>query len=148
MRVFSGFLSFAVLASACGVSQAQSTVGELLEKGGKQISKADWLEATPLRLQTKWPNGQGEEELFFSEDGKISGTGHHYGSRSDSPASGQWKVEDDGKVCTPKTFTAWNSTTNLCWYFFKLGDSFYGAQKTEASSKIGKINTFEKVAKQ
>lgn len=148
MRVFKGILSLTVLASACVVAHAQSTVGELLEKGGKQVSKADWLESTPLRMQTKWPNGQGEEELLFSDDGKISGTGHHYGSRSDSPASGQWKVEEDGKVCTPKTFTAWNSSTNLCWYFFKLGDSFYGAPKTEPGSRIGKINTWEKVAKQ
>lgn len=148
MRVLKSFASLALLSSFCVAANAQSNVGELLEKGGKQLTKTDWLETVPLRLQTKWPNGQGEEELLLSEDGKITGTGHHYGSRSDSPASGQWKVEEDGKVCTPKSFTAWNSSTNLCWYFFKLDDNYYAGQKTEANSKVGKINKLEKIAKQ
>ena len=148
MRVFKGILSLTVLASACVVAHAQSTVGEVLEKGGKQLAKADLMELVPMRYQSKWPNGQGEEELLFTEDGKITGTGHHYGSRSDSPASGQWKMEEDGKVCTPKTFTAWNSSTNLCWYVYKLNDSFFGTLKTDAASRVNKINTMEKVAKQ
>ena len=128
-------------------SNAQSTVGELLEKGGKQLSKGDLLDMMPMRYQGKWPNNQGEEELFFSEDGKISGTGSHYASRTDSPASGQWKVEDDGKFCTPKTWTAWNSSTNLCWYIYKLDDTLFGTQKTDASSRLGKINSMAKVVK-
>lgn len=148
MRLHTSICWFFCACTASATVLAQSTVGELMEKGGQQFTKAEWLETIPLRIQSKWPNGQGEEELVFSEDGKITGTGHHYGSRSDSPASGQWKVEDDGKVCTPKTFTAWNSNTNLCWYFFKLGDSFYGAPKTEASSRIGKITSLQKIAKQ
>ena len=126
-------------------ASAQTTVGELLSQGGKAVSKADFLEWIPLRIKTKWPNRQGEEDLVLSADGKISGTGQHYQSRTESPAVGQWKVEEDGKVCTPKTFTAWNSSTNLCWYFFRLGDAAYGALKTEADSRVGRIDSFSKV---
>jgi hypothetical protein len=148
MHVLNRYVALTLLVGASALAHAQSNVGELLEKGGKQLGKADLLELLPMRYQSKWPNGQGEEELFFSEDGKITGTGHHYSSRSDSPASGQWKMEEDGKVCTPKTFTAWNSSTNLCWYVFKLNDGFFGTLKTDAASRLNKINTMEKMAKQ
>lgn len=147
-RPFLGSLALAVLSLLSSAALAQSTVGELLGQGGKQLSKADILDLVPLRYQAKWPNGQGEEELVFTEDGKITGKGYHYGSRSDSPASGQWKVEDDGKVCTPKTFTAWNSSTNSCWYLYQLNGAHYATGKTDGGSKIGKVNTLEKLAKQ
>lgn len=137
-------LGMAVLSA--GHVHAQSTVAELTAQGGAQVSKDDFLAMMPMRIQTQWPNRQGEEELFFTADNKITGKGYHYGSRSESPASGNWKVEDDGKVCTPKTFTAWNSSTNLCWYFFKLGESFFATQNPEPGSRIGKVNAMGKVA--
>ena len=87
-------------------AQAQSTVAELLEKGGKQVTKAEILELMPMRLQAQWPTGIGEEELDFSVDGKISGSGFHYPSKTNSPAEGSWAVEDDGKFCTPKSLLA------------------------------------------
>lgn len=124
---------------------AQNTVGELLEKGGKQITKAEIMASMPLRIQQKWPNGQGEEELFFSVDGKITGTGSHYSSRTDSPAEGTWAVEEDGKFCTPKKFTKWGSSTNLCWYVFRLDENSFSALKTDADTKIFKSNSVTKV---
>ena len=134
------------LMALCGAALAQSTVGELQEKGGTALSKADILELMPARLETQWPNRQGEEVLFFSADGKITGTGYHYSSRTESPANGNWRVEDDGKFCTPKSFTAWNSSTNLCWYVFKLGSDYFASPKTDADAKIGKMKSVAKVA--
>jgi hypothetical protein len=124
---------------------AQSNVGELLEKGGKQTTKAEFLELMPMRIQQRWPNGQGEEDLFFSLDGKITGTGFHYASRTDSPAEGTWTVEEDGKFCVPKKFPKWGSSTNMCWYGFRLGDTFFGALKTDSDSKLFKTNSVSKV---
>ncbi len=54
-----------------GPAQAQSTVAEVLEKGGKQLSKAEFLEMLPARLQQQWPNRQGEEELVLTADGAL-----------------------------------------------------------------------------
>ena len=106
-------LALGLLSGASGL-WAQSTVAELTAQGGSVLTKAQWLELLPLRIETQWPNRQGEEELFLSTDGKITGKGYHYSSRSESAASGSWRVEDDGKVCTPKTFVAWNNSTNRC----------------------------------
>ena len=134
-----------VLLAIPGLAVSQSTVAELTEKGGVALTKADWQELIPLRIETQWPNRQGEEELFFSADGKISGKGYHYSSRTESPAVGSWRVEDDGKVCTPKTFTAWNSSTNLCWYLLKQGDSYFGAPKLDPDSKLVKLKALGKI---
>ncbi|MFZ2327415.1 MAG: DUF995 domain-containing protein [Rhodoferax sp.] len=138
--------AFAALVGLCfsaGVN-AQSTVGELLEKGGKQMTKEDFMQNLPARIQQQWPNRQGEEELFFSLDGKITGTGTHYASRTSSPAEGTWKMEDDGKLCVPKKWTNWGSSANLCWYGYVLGNDVFGALKTEPDSKIFKVNSFGK----
>ena len=76
------------LIALSGGAFAQSTVGELKEKGGSALSKTDFLELMPARMETQWPNRQGEETLLFSVDGKITGTGYHYSSRTESPVNG------------------------------------------------------------
>jgi hypothetical protein len=124
---------------------AQTTVGELLEKGGKQTTKAEIIALMPMRTQSKWPNGQGEEELFFSVDGKITGTGTHFQSGTNSPVEGTWTVDETGKFCVPKRFTKWGTGTNLCWYGFKLGESSFVALKTDSDSKLFKTNSVSKV---
>ena len=136
----------ALLALVALGAQAQSNVGDLLAKGGQQVSKADWLAMVPMRIEQQWPNRQGEEELSLSADGKIAGKGYHYGSRSESPATGSWRAEDDGKVCTPKTFTAWNNSTSNCWYFFKLGDDYYGASSLDPTARVARIKSVSKIA--
>ena len=138
----------AIVGLTCGLSaHAQSTVGELLKKGGQQLTKADLMEMMPLRVQTKWPNLQGEDDLLFSLDGKITGKGLHYASQTESPAEGAWKLEDDGKLCAPKKFTKWGSKTDLCWYLFRLETDYFGGLTNVPDAKIsGKINSFAKVS--
>lgn len=138
-------ISLAAVVAACfaGAATAQSTVGELLEQGGKQLAKADFIGLMPVRVEQKWANRQGEESLLLSADGKISGSGYHYGSRSDSPVTGSWSLADDGQICTPKTFTAWNNSTNLCWYVFVRNGTYFGSAKAEKDSKLVPVTSFK-----
>lgn len=124
---------------------AQSTVGGLVEKGGRQSTKDDFLALIPMKLKWQWPTRQGEEELVLSADGKIAGTGYHYSSKTTSPVNGNWKVDDDGKICAPKTFTNWGSSTNMCWYGFELGNERFASLKNEPDSKLLKITNLEKL---
>lgn len=127
-------------------AHAQSNVGELLEKGGFLVDKEAFTALLPLRMEGQWPNRQGEEVLFFSVDGKITGKGYHYASRTESPAEGSWTAEADGKVCKPQRFTAWpSSSTNNCYYVFKLGNDYYSAAKNEPSSAVRKVKSLTKV---
>ena len=126
-------------------SHAQSTVGELIGKGGKQSTKAELTAQMSMRIQQNWPNGQGEEELLLTADGKITGVGRHYASGTVSPVEGAWSVEDDGKFCAPKKLTRWGTNTNLCWYVFKLGDAVYSASKTDTEAKLFRSKAVTKV---
>jgi hypothetical protein len=138
-------LAGALLAGAAA-AHAQSTLAELLEKGAVRLTKADLMAMMPARVESVWPNRQGEEDLLLSEDGRISGKGYHYNSRSESAVEGRWNVEDDGRFCTPKTFLVWNSRTNECRYVFRLGTDYFGAQKAEPDARVLKAKSFAKVA--
>lgn len=139
------YATFATLVSTASFnSMAQSTVGELLDKGGKQWLKADYEGLFPARMQYRWPNGQGEGDLLFTADGQLSGTEHHYASRSESPATGTWKLEEDGKFCAPKEMPAWRSRTNLCWYVFRLADNQYMALTPDRDAKLHKVKAISK----
>lgn len=136
-----------VVVMVCATTvQAQSTVGELQEKGGALVGKEEFATMLPLRMEGQWPNRQGEEVLYFSVDGKITGKGFHYSSRSESPAEGSWTMEADGRLCKPQKFTAWpNSSTNNCYYMFKLGSDYYSSVKNEVGSAIRKVKSVAKV---
>lgn len=147
-RTWGGCAAVLLVAAASAVApiaaSAQSTVGDLTGAGGMRLSKADLEGMMPMRVQYKWPNGQGEGDLTLSIDGQLAGTEHHYGSRSDSPAVGSWKVGDDDKLCTPKEFKAWGRKTDLCWYTFKSGDAYFMALTTDADAKVFRIKSIAK----
>ena len=146
MRVNTTIAGLILTTSFATASYAQSNVGELLEKGGTLVTKDEFLTLLPGRFEGQWPNRQGEEVLYFSVDGKITGKGYHYASRSESPAEGTWVVEADGKICKPQRFTAWpNSSTNNCYYLFKLGTDYYGSPKNEPGSPVRKSKSVAKV---
>ncbi len=136
------YASTLLILGGCASVPDGPTVGELLSKGGRQMTKADFVKNLPARIQQQWPNRKGEEELFYSVDGKITGTGKHYASKTTSPAEGTWKIEDDGKLCVPKKWTAWGSSTNLCWYGYVVGGELYGTLKTDPTSRAYKVNSF------
>jgi hypothetical protein len=134
-----------VLALSAGVCHAQSTVGEITDKGGALLLRADIEALMPARVQYRWPNGQGEGDLVLTADGQLSGTESHYASRSDSPAVGTWKVAEDGKLCTPKEMKAWNRKTDLCWYMLRLGGDLFMAASPEKDVKVLKLKSFAKL---
>lgn len=141
MRLLTGLAGLLVAAGA----YAQSTVGELLEKGGKQRTKEEFLSSMPFQLKWEWPNRQGEEELVLYPDGKITGSGYHFQTRTTSPAEGTWKLEDDGKLCASKTFSAWNRSTSACWYSFVLDNVAFASLNSEPGSKLIKVSSIAKL---
>ena len=130
----------------CGTSAyAQSNLGELLDKGGKKLGKDFYAANFPATITYVWPNKLGEGEVLFKADGTLSGTEHHYSSRSNSPAVGTWTVDDDGKWCVKKQLSAWGRNTDVCWYSFALNGVLFGAMSdTDRNANIVPAGTIKK----
>jgi hypothetical protein len=125
---------------------AQSNIGELLDKGGKKVIKADFDALLPLRVKYKWPQGGGDGDLVYAADGTLQGTESHWRSRSDSPTTGTWTFDDNGRWCIKKSLIAWNTTTDLCWYLFQAGDRYFMSQADiDRSARIAPIESIAKV---
>jgi hypothetical protein len=137
-------MAWLVLSMTCGAALAQSTVGELLDKGGKKLVKADYDAMTPFRVKYVWPQGGGEGDLLYSADGTLSGSEYQYSSRRESPATGTWTAGDDGKWCMKKHMTTWNSRTDRCWFTWQLGNDFYGSAEEGRGAPIAKMKSFAK----
>ncbi|MGP1680059.1 MAG: hypothetical protein ACTS6J_23240 [Burkholderiales bacterium] len=133
----------AVLATMLAtVANAQSNLGELLDKGGSKMLKADYIALAPFRVKYVWFQGGGEGDLVYAANGTLTGTEYHYPSRSESPAVGTWTVDDSGKWCIKKNLEAWNSKTDVCWYSFRLGDEYFGTlSETDRNARVGKIKS-------
>lgn len=129
-------LAACLLAFSAGAA-AQSTLGELLDKGGKKVAKEEYLAAFPANFKYVWPNRQGEADLHYTPDGKISGSEYHYHSQSTSPATGTWTVDEVGKWCASKSFSVWNTSFNGCFFGFRLGEQyFFAASDSDRDAKL------------
>jgi hypothetical protein len=133
-----------VLLGASFSAIGQSTVGELLEKGGKKLLKDDYTALAPFRVVYQWPNRQGEGDLVYLADGTLSGSEYHNSSRSTSPATGTWVADENGKWCMKKFMQLWNSRTDQCWYGWKLGDDYYSGLSEDKDAKVMKVKSVVK----
>lgn len=140
-RLTAGALAFLATMLAT-VANAQSNLGELLDKGGNKLLKADYTALAPFRLKYKWLQGGGEGDLVFAANGTLTGSEYHYPSRSESTAVGTWTVDDSGRWCIKKNLETWNTKTDMCWYSFRLGDEYFGAlSETDRNARVGKIQS-------
>jgi hypothetical protein len=138
-------VTVAALMLLCASVLAQSTVGELLDKGGRKLVKDDYQALVPFRVQYAWPNRQGEGDLVYAADGTL--TGFEYTMQgAQSPATGTWTIADDasGKWCIKKFMINWNARTDQCWYSWKLGDDYYGSLGDDRGARVMKVKSFAK----
>lgn len=134
-----------VFALASLPASAQSNVGDLLDKGAKKLIKDDYMAMAPFRVKYLWPQGGGEGDLVYEANGTLSGSEYHYSSRSESPATGTWQADENGKWCMKKHMAVWKSNTDMCWYTWKLGDDYYGsASDSDRNAPVRKARSFAK----
>lgn len=127
-----------VLTLCAAAVQAQSTVGELLDKGAKKLGKDDYVALFPATIFAVWPTKQGEEEVFFKPDGTLSANGRHYQSNTTSPGTGTWTVDESGKWCISKYWSTWNTSSKACWFGFVVGNEYYfSASDTDRGARAG-----------
>lgn len=112
-------------ALSCGTALAQSTLGELLAAGGKQLSKEEVL-GTLRGASVSGPTAAGGEvQIDWKENGSVSGyMTNATGSRG--AIFGTWMVDDAGKVCRDIEIRFRPSTqVKDCFPVYRLADQIY-----------------------
>jgi len=126
-------ISMLVLACVAPAS-AQETVGDLLKRGLKPMS-ADELKAFLQGSTYIGPRAAGTGsgggdplELELGSGGKVTGT------RSQTPMTGDWKVDEAGRFCysvSPTVSRGARRPSESCSFLFKADDAYYRASDAE-----------------
>lgn len=118
-------------------AQAQTTVGEILEKGGHVLEK----EALSKTLVGSGFSGVrangGTIEASVSADGRIGGNLQNPG-RAALNFIGLWRIADDGQFCYDYKANGPNALpATACAYYFLLGDEFFvSSSKSDLAASV------------
>jgi hypothetical protein len=120
-------------ASLTGHSQQLSTVGDVLDRGGKKLTKEEvqklYTGATVSGVQA------GKPEVTFQNkhmpDGSVTGNGWRSGVFTGT-FSGTWYMNDNGQFC----YNLVNGTIHNCFYYFQLSNRYYAALTDARSAPV------------
>lgn len=119
-------LALLLASVSCSAAQAQSTLGEILDKGAHQLGREE-LRNT-LSGATFFSTGaSGRIDVSVSADGRVGG--NVQGPAYSTNFIGTWRITDDEKFCfayTPNSVGATQRTS--CAYYFQLGDEYFVSQ--------------------
>jgi hypothetical protein len=119
--------AFMVMFLGPGAAYGQSTLGEVLDKGGRKLNRGELTTLLP-GASSSGLNGDGHHlHVSYKADGTMSGSmtfnsGQFFGRTVG--LFGNWNLEEDGKVCAQVRSTSGPQST-LCSYMFRLGDEVY-----------------------
>jgi hypothetical protein len=105
---------------------AQSDLGALLDAGAKKLSAEEFKEELVQRVIVGPTLAGGHIEVLYSTKGSIQGLGtpSTAPTRSATPIYGDWKIDENGKICTSMVI----GDTNLpyrCQSWFKNADLYF-----------------------
>jgi len=113
-----------VCSPACAYAQQSTTVGEILDKGGKKLSKeqtqALYAGATVSGTQAGRPETTFQNK--YMPDGTVVGDAWRNGVFS-GKVSGTWSMNESGQFCNQLN----GGTVKGCFYVFNLNNRFYAA---------------------
>lgn len=100
-----------------------STVGELLDRGGRKLTPAELRSALAgTTIAGTSPVASARFELNYANDGALSGWLHD----RKNAVQGRWSIGDDGRACVGMVDV--NGTPHpWCAHFLRLGEAYYAA---------------------
>jgi hypothetical protein len=112
---------FAGLGSTAAL--AQDTLGELLDSGGRKLSKEE-VTATIGGSSFGGPTkGGGQIVASYKADGSLAGVVRNPQGGGSGNLSGTWTVDDTGKLCA--SFSVGGRRTTDCAFVFKGTIDYY-----------------------
>lgn len=128
-----GLLIAALLCA--GAAQAQSTLGELLDKGAQKMSAAEVRGLGDVRIVRRAADA--DAYMTMRADGTIVGMVHNKQGSGSSEAVGTWHVEASGQRCVDVQMPAFRMDMKQCGWTYKLGrDVFFAPSDSDRAVMV------------
>jgi hypothetical protein len=126
------------------LATAQDTLGELLDAGARKLSAEEFRQELVQRVIVGPTLAGGSLELVYTTNGKVQGAGSsRRGLVAFTPVSGEWKIDDNGRICTSMVFfggssvgSAENNPTRCQVWFKHDGQYFLSDSDWDRSGKV------------
>lgn len=124
--------------SVAAFAQQPATVGDLLDRGGKKLTKDELTTVlTGATVKGTVPSNPGRQsEMTYNKDGTAtgrssggSGVGSAYG------LFGTWLINDQGQLCN-RLRNMWEDRSPPCMFYFMLGDTYYATTSDDKSAPV------------
>jgi hypothetical protein len=115
----------AVVLFTCGLAQAQSSLGQLLDNGASKLSPQEVQAMGDVRFVRKTVDA--DAYMTMRADGTVVGMVHNKQGSGSSEAVGTWRVDTSGKRCVDVDLPAFRMQMKQCGYTFRLGSDIYFA---------------------
>jgi len=117
-------LSAATALLACtGLAQAQSTLGELLDRGAQKLTPAEARAQAPLTVMRDTIDA--DARITLRPDGTVVGKVENKQGHGSSEARGTWTVDASGKRCLDVNMPNFRMQWNECNYPYRLGTQVF-----------------------
>jgi hypothetical protein len=124
-----------VVLLSCGVAQAQSNLGQLLDGGALKLSSAEVQSLGDIRLVRKADDA--DAYMTLRADGSVVGMVHNKQGHGSSEAMGTWRVDANGRRCADVELPAFRMQMQQCGYTFRLGrDIYFAPSDTDRSVAV------------
>jgi hypothetical protein len=123
--------------SSITYAQQPSTVGDILDKGGKRLTKEEVQRLYSGATVSGVQGADHPETTFkntYSTSGSVTGDAWRNGTWF-SKISGSWSANDSGQLCSDLT-TSQGGKIAGCAYYFSLGGHYYSARAVDRSTPV------------
>lgn len=128
-------------------AHAQSTLGQVLTKGGTKITETQWRAMLPHRNFGFGQQSQNRTAITFTDDGQLSGSEDLWsGYRSHADLQhrsralrGTWTMDAAGKLCVDQVFGRYEAFFAGCFFMFRSGDTIFHVDAGSESDRSAPV---------
>jgi hypothetical protein len=125
-------LAFALLWYA-RLAAAQTNLGELLDAGAKRLSADEFKQELVQRVLVGPTASGGTLEVMYAANGGVQGVGNPPIGASGllAPVSGEWTIDDEGRVCTSMRIGGGGGAAGIamlpprCEFWLRSGEYYF-----------------------
>ena len=136
--IFTAVGCWLVLSSLGASAQEPRTVGQLLDRGGKQLTREEVAEILSGAMVSgiQFDRPEVTFQNLFKPDGTVRGNATNRNVRfGEVTLEGTWAVDDQGRLCTDLR-NSQGTRLQFCTAYFLLDGAYHGAKTADRSAEV------------